>query len=168
MNMEIKGKPSFAFCEFTLSPGNSLICESGAMTSMSAGLDISARLNGGFFSALGRKLLGGESMFISEYLNNTGEDKHLTISQCLPGDICLWELINGPLCLQPGAFIASTGGVKLGLGWAGLASFVGREGLFKLKVGGEGVVTRLEGKGTYYMQTRSMGALAGWLNPKIV
>jgi uncharacterized protein (TIGR00266 family) len=44
------------------------------------------------------------------------------------------------MCLQPGAYIASTPGIKLGLRWAGLASAIGREGLFKLLVSGTGTV----------------------------
>jgi uncharacterized protein (TIGR00266 family) len=129
-------------------------------------------------------------------------------------------LDGGSFCFQPGAYIASTPDTILGLGWAGIASMVGREGLFRLSVqgqgsvwfgaygalvekeldgecivdtghlvayeptinlhmqlaggifsslfSGEGLVTRLEGKGKYYLQTRSISGLAGWLNPKIV
>ncbi|ERT06932.1 hypothetical protein M595_3082 [Lyngbya aestuarii BL J] len=41
---------------------------------------------------------------------------------------------------EPGAYIASSKAVKLGVGWAGLASWFAREGLFKLKVTGPGLV----------------------------
>src|SRR5690606_31257740 len=120
--------------------------------------------------------------------------------------------------LQPGAYIASTNGVTLGLSWAGFVSWIAREGLFRLKVsgkgdvfygaygalvekhidgeyivdtahlvsydptiklklqlaggifsslfGGEGLVTRVEGKGNIVIQSRSISGLASWLNPK--
>jgi uncharacterized protein (TIGR00266 family) len=123
------------------------------------------------------------------------------------------------LCLQPGAYIASTPEVKLGLGWAGFVSGIGREGFFRLQVsgpgtlwygafggleekqvegeyivdtghlvaypphmklklqmagglvsslmGGEGLVTRVEGYGKIILQSRSLSGLAGWINPKL-
>jgi uncharacterized protein (TIGR00266 family) len=128
--------------------------------------------------------------------------------------------LNGnSFCLQPGAFLACTPEVKIGLRWAGFTSLIAREGLFKLEVsgtgkvwygaygellereidgehivdsghlvgyepqmqlklqlaggifsslfGGEGLVTRVEGKGKIIIQTRSLTGLAGWLNPKL-
>jgi uncharacterized protein (TIGR00266 family) len=118
--------------------------------------------------------------------------------------------------LQGGAYVASTPGVKLGVKWAGIASFIGGEGLFKLQVsgtgkvlfgaygaliekeidgeyivdsshlvgytpdmklkmqlsggilssffGGEGLVTRVEGKGKIIIQSRSVSGLTKWLN----
>ena len=44
------------------------------------------------------------------------------------------------LCFQPGAYIASTPDVKLGVGWAGFSSWFAGEGLFKLKIKGKGTV----------------------------
>ena len=134
-----------------------------------------------------------------------------------PGDIRQLTLDGDAFCLQPGAFIACTPGIRLGTKWAGFASMIGREGLFKLQVsgtgtlwygafgalieqeidgqyivdtghlvgyepqmklkvqlaggifssffGGEGLVTRIEGKGKIILQTRSLGGLASWLNP---
>ena len=40
--------------------------------------------------------------------------------------------------MQPGAYLASTDGVNLGIKWAGLVSFIAREGLFKLVASGTG------------------------------
>jgi len=49
--------------------------------------------------------------------------------------------LNGDsFCLQPGAFLACTEGVKVGLKWAGFVSFIAREGLFKTVVSGTGEV----------------------------
>jgi uncharacterized protein (TIGR00266 family) len=42
--------------------------------------------------------------------------------------------------LQSGAYIAHTPGVKMGVRWAGFSSFFGGEGLFKLKLSGQGKV----------------------------
>jgi uncharacterized protein (TIGR00266 family) len=125
------------------------------------------------------------------------------------------EGTNG-VFMQPGSYIASEPGVKLSLSWAGFASWIGGEGLFRLKAGGtgrvwfggyggifereidgpfivdtghllayepslnmsvalpggifssffggEGLVSRLNGKGKIYLQSRNMDGLASWTN----
>ncbi|MGA7616154.1 MAG: AIM24 family protein, partial [Thermoanaerobaculia bacterium] len=66
MKAVVKGSPSFAHIEIELAPGESVIAESDAMSSMAADLDMTAKLNGGFFSALAKRFLGGESLFVNE------------------------------------------------------------------------------------------------------
>ncbi len=51
---------------------------------MTADLDMDARLNGGFFAALAKKFLGGESLFINVFTNNGQERKRLTLTQGTP------------------------------------------------------------------------------------
>jgi uncharacterized protein (TIGR00266 family) len=219
MNTTIEGRPSFAHMHVDLDPGESIIAEADAMASMSADLDMTAKFNGGFFSGLCKKFLGGESLFVNEFKNNTDGPRRVTLVQPTPGDMGVVELNGTSLCLQTGAYIASTPGVKLGLKWAGFASFIGKEGLFKLIVsgtgtvwygaygalleravdgefivdtshlvtyepqlklkvqlaggifssffGGEGLVTRINGKGNIVIQTRSLDGLKSWLNPRL-
>ena len=219
MHTDIKGAPAFAHLAVVLAPGERLIAESGAMSSMDAGLDLKARVNGNPFAALMRKLLGGETFFLSAFDNSTNNDCQLVLAQTTPGDIREMSLNGECLYLQSGAFLASTEGIKLGLKWAGFTSFLAREGLFKIAVsgkgrvwygaygallekdidgemivdsghlvaygpgirlklrlagglfssffGGEGLVMRIVGKGRITLQTRSLGGLAGWLNPKL-
>ena len=141
MNTTIEGRPSFAHMHVDLDPGESIIGESDAMVSMSADLDMTAKFNGGFLSGLCKKFLGGESLFINVFQNNTAGPRRVTLVQPTPGDMGVIELDGSrSMCLQPGAYIASTPGVKLGLKWAGFASFIGKEGLFKLVVSGTGTV----------------------------
>jgi uncharacterized protein (TIGR00266 family) len=219
MKTSIEGRPAFAHLHVDLEPGESVIAEADAMAGMSADLDMKARLNGGFFRAIARRIFGGESLFINEFKNNTAGTCRVTLVQTTAGDMGAVELTGNSLCLQPGAYIASTPGVKLGLKWAGFASFIGREGLFKLMVsghgtvwygaygsllertvdgefivdtshlvtyepqlklkvqlaggifgsffGGEGLVTRVNGKGRIIIQTRSLEGLRSWLNPRL-
>jgi uncharacterized protein (TIGR00266 family) len=140
MKAEIVAKPVFSFVHMDLEPGESVVAESDAMASMAADLDMKAKLNGNFLSALCKKFLGGESLFVNHFTNNTDQVKRLTITQSTPGDVNCIELNDSSLCLQPGAYISSTPEVKLGLKWAGFGSFIGREGLFKLEVKGTGKV----------------------------
>lgn len=218
MKTELKGSQAFSYIEVELQPGETIISEPNAMSSMDAALDLKAKLNGGFFKGLLRKYLGGESLFINHFTNNTQQPRRMTLVQGTPGEICQRRLENDEFYLQPSAFVACTEGVKLQLVWAGFVSFIAREGLFRLKIsgsgdlfygaygallereidgeyivdtshlvayepgiklklqlaggifssffGGEGLVTRVEGKGKIIIQSRSITGLTGWLNPK--
>ena len=218
MKTQIEGGKAFSYINIDLEPGEQLIAESDAMSSMSADLDLVSKLNGGFFTGLARKYFGGETLFVNQFSNNADAERRLTIVQPTPGEIKQVTLDNNSICLQPGAFIACTGDVKLGLKWAGFVSFIAREGLFKMVAsgngtlwygafgallekeidgeyivdtshlvaydpslklklqlsgglfssffGGEGLVTRVDGKGKIVVQTRSISGLASWLNPK--
>jgi uncharacterized protein (TIGR00266 family) len=219
MQSEIQGGASFSHVHIDLDPGESVIAESGAMQSMSAAVALAAKTNGGFVSALGKRLFGGESFFVNEFTNEGRAPERVTIAQDVPGQILEMHLAAGQaICLQKGAFLAATKDVRLSTAWAGFASWVTREGLVRLKAegpgtlwfgayggiikrdvtdelkvddghlvafdpqlklsvamaggfiasmfGGEGLVSRLSGSGTVYIQTRSIKGLAGWLNPK--
>jgi uncharacterized protein (TIGR00266 family) len=140
MKADIEGKPVFSHVHVDLEPGERIVAESDAMASMDADLDMTARFNGGLFSGLCKRFLGGESLFINEFANNTDGPRQLTLTQATPGDINAVDLDNESICLQPGAYVCSTPGLKLGVTWAGIASLIGREGLFKLQVSGTGTL----------------------------
>jgi uncharacterized protein (TIGR00266 family) len=136
MQIEIRNRPSFANLLVQLARGDRIVAESDAMASMSSAISLTTRWNGGFFRALLRKVFGGESLFINEF--STSSHGELVLSQPFPGDIECLDLRGNGLYLQPGAFLACDPQVTLGLGYAGLASFLAREGLFRLKVQGAG------------------------------
>lgn len=219
MKAEIKGGSAFSYVDVDLEPGESIVAEPDAMSSMAADLDLKAEFNGGFLRGLARRFLGGESIFISRFSNNTSAPRRLTLVQPTPGEIRCRELNGEALCLQPGAFLAATPDLKIGLQWAGFTSWIAREGLFKMVVsgtgtvwyggygalleqpvdgeyivdtshliaydpgvklklqlagglfssffGGEGLVTRVSGKGKIVIQTRSLSGLSAWINPKL-
>ena len=52
MQSKIEGGPAFAYINIDLDPGETVIGESDAMSSMSADLDMEAKFNGGFFAGL--------------------------------------------------------------------------------------------------------------------
>jgi len=218
MKAAINGGPAFSYLDVDLEPGESITTESDAMSSMHADIDLTASFNGGFLRGLLKKFLGGETLFISKFTNNSDSTKRVTLVQPTPGEIKCVSLNNSSYHLQPGAFLAATDGVKLGLDWAGIVSFIAREGLFRLVVsgtgdiwygaygallekeidgeyivdtshlvaydpsinlklqlagglfssffGGEGLVTRVVGKGKIVIQTRSIPGLTSWLNSK--
>lgn len=136
MEAEVRNRPSFANIHVQLGAGDSIVAEADAMASMSSSIEMSTRFNGGPLRAVGKRFLGGESLFVNEFTARTPGE--LVITQAFPGDIECIELKGNTLFLQPGAFIACEPGVTLGMGWAGISSFVGGEGLFRLKVSGHG------------------------------
>jgi uncharacterized protein (TIGR00266 family) len=119
-----------------LAQGDRIVAESDAMASMSSSITLRTRWNGGFFAAVMRRLFGGESLFLNEFTTASRGD--LVLTQPVPGDVECIDLKGQTLYLQPGAFLACEPTVTLGLGYAGLRSFIGREGLFRLKVSGQG------------------------------
>lgn len=138
MEVEISDRPSFANLQVKLGPGEKIIAEGGAMASMSSSVEMKTRWNGGFLRAGLKKLFGGETLFVNEFTAPGGGE--IVLSQPVPGDMECLELRGNTFYLQPGAFIACEPGVSLGLGWAGFASWIGREGLFRLKLSGQGRV----------------------------
>ena len=140
MQAEVNGGPAFAYIVVDLEPNESVIAEADAMSSMSAALDMKAEFNGGFFSGLMKSFLGGESLFVNRFTNNTGEVQRVTLVQGTPGDTRQVELQDQTLCMQPGAYICNTPGLKLGVKWAGFRSGFAREGFFKLQVTGTGTL----------------------------
>ncbi|MGB7443244.1 MAG: TIGR00266 family protein [Coleofasciculaceae cyanobacterium] len=140
MKHEILYKPAFAAIFVTLEPGESITAEAGAMTSMDRQITIKTEFSGGFCSALLKKFFGGESLFVNTFSNRTQQPLNLVLTQSSIGDIMAVELGRRELYFQPGAYICHTPGVKLSVGWAGLKSWFSGEGLFKLKVSGNGLV----------------------------
>ena len=107
------------------------------MASMTGNVTLSTRFAGGFVNALLRRVFGHESLFVNEFTTREAEGE-VVLTQPLPGDIECLDLAGNTLYLQPGAFLACEPGVSLGVGWAGLASFMGKEGLFRLRASGTG------------------------------
>ncbi len=136
MQTEIRNRPSFANVWVRLATGDRIVAESDAMASMSSSITLRTRWNGSFFGALVRRIFGGETLFINEF--STATQGELVLTQPVPGDIECVDLKGQALYLQPGAFLACDPTVELGVGYAGLRSLLAREGLFRLRVSGQG------------------------------
>ncbi len=136
MESEIRNRPSFANIRIALEPGEEIIAEADAMASMSGTIKMTTQWSGGVVKGIAKRVFGGESMFVNVF--RAEQPGELVLTQPFPGDIECIDLKGTTMFLQPGAYIASDPGVKLGLGWAGIKMGIAREGLFRLKVSGEG------------------------------
>lgn len=136
MDFEIQGNPDYGEVSFRLDPGEKLLTEGGAMSRMSVGLGLKTRILGGWLPGLGRKLFGGESLFIAEYGDERGGQ--LTVSPSLPGSVLHRRLEGDSLHMTAGSFVACTPGIELKTKFGGLRYFFSGEGAFLLSCSGRG------------------------------
>ncbi|MEB3293110.1 MAG: TIGR00266 family protein [Synechococcales bacterium] len=140
MKYDIRYKPTFATLFLTLLPGEQVVAEAGAMASMDGALSMTTSLSGGLLQALLKNFLGGESLFVNTFRNNTQKPLQVVLTQSTIGDITFINLQGQEICFQPGAYIAHAGNIHTGVQWAGFSSWLAGEGLFKLKLRGNGMV----------------------------
>lgn len=140
MQSTIEGQPSFGYLNIDLDPGENIVAENDAMSSMSARMNLKAKMNGGFFAAIAKKFLGGETFFVNSFTNDTDGAERVTLTRPSPGDLREHKLDGKPLYLQKTAFLARTDGVKIVLKWAGFRSTLAKEGLFRLMATGSGTL----------------------------
>ena len=219
MQALVRHRPSFGNVAVVLSPGEELVAESGAMVSMSPSTRMATQTRGGFGTALAAKLFGGESFFVNRF-SADGAGAEVVLAASTPGDVARVDLQGQAVNLETGALLAFGPGVKVSTRFAGFRHFVAREGLFKLRVegqgpvwiggygqivereidgalivdtghvlafeptlsqtlklsggifsslfGGEGLVSKFEGRGRLWLQTRNLKGLADWANSQFV
>ena len=136
MNFTIDGNPDYGQLRVQLGPGETFIAESGAMAWMDSGIDVRARLLGGFLPALIRKVTGGESLFVGEY--TTDREGSVTFSPSRPGMVVQRTMTGGTITLTAGSFMACTPGITLRTRFGGLRSLFSGEGLFFIECSGSG------------------------------
>jgi uncharacterized protein (TIGR00266 family) len=137
MDVDIRFSPSFALAVITIPAGGEVKAEAGAMTSMSGGVEIETKVQGGLMSGLKRSVLGGESFFINTFTASQGGE--LSVSPTLPGDIVHMPLDGtAAMMVQSGSWMASDTGVEIDTKWGGAKTFFSGEGLFLLRCTGSG------------------------------
>ena len=165
MEFEIQGNPDYGEVDFRLGPGEKLLTEGGAMSRMSVGLGLATKILGGWMTGLGRKLFGGESLFIAVYGDERGGE--LTLAPSMPGSLLHRRLEGESLNLTSGAFVACTPGIDLRTRFGGIRYLFSGEGAFFLACSGSGdlffncygAVIEKEVDGTFVLDT---GHLVAW------
>jgi uncharacterized protein (TIGR00266 family) len=140
MLYKIRFRPAFATLFVTLNPDESIVTKIDSLISMDAGIKVKTKLAGNPISAVLRRFLGKQSLLVNVYTNHSDQPQSLVLSQQMLGDIERIDLTKGGICVQPGAYLAHTAEVNMGLAWAGFRSWFAGEGLFKLKFTGKGRV----------------------------
>jgi uncharacterized protein (TIGR00266 family) len=142
------------FVEVELDPGEAAIGEAGSLMYMDAGIEMdtvfgdgsSSSGGSGLFGKLlgaGKRLVTGESLFTTVYLNRASGKQRVAFAAPYPGKILAMDLrqLGGTLICQKDAFLAAAKGVALGIAFQRKLSvgFFGGEGFIMQKLDGDGL-----------------------------
>jgi uncharacterized protein (TIGR00266 family) len=112
--------------------------EAGAMVSMSGGIQIETRAEGGVLKSLGRAVLGGESFF-QNFFVAPAQGGEVTLAPELPGDIAVIEMNGNKLMVQAGSYMASETGIEL-TAKLSVKALMAAEGISILEATGNGTL----------------------------
>ncbi|HEY0968727.1 MAG TPA: TIGR00266 family protein [Opitutaceae bacterium] len=139
------------FVEIELDPGEATVAEAGGMMYMEDGIAMEtifgdgSQKSSGFVGALlgaGKRLLTGESLFMTVFQNQGGGKRKVAFGAPYPGKILPMSLreLGGELIAQKDSFLCAAKGVSIGIAFQRRLG----AGLF----GGEGfIMQRLQGDG---------------------
>ncbi len=143
------------YVEVELDPQEATVAEAGGMMYMEDGIEMEtifgdgSQKQGGVLGALmgaGKRLLTGESLFMTVFLNRSGQKRKVAFGAPYPGKIIAIPLadIGGELIAQKDSFLAAAKGVSIGIAFQRKLGV----GLF----GGEGfIMQRLQGDGWVFV-----------------
>ena len=140
------------YVEVTLDPGETVIAEAGGMMYMTAGVqmqtvfgDPSAQNQGimGKLMGAGKRLLTGESLFMTTFTATGGGRQTVAFAAPYPGKIIPMHLdqIGGELICQKDSFLCAAKGVQVGIAFQkkiGVGLF-GGEGFIMQRLTGDGI-----------------------------
>lgn len=126
------------------SPGESVYTQSGGMTWMSDGIQMSTNTHGGFMKGLSR-MLAGESLFMATYTAQR-PDSTIAFASTVAGQIYVLDVTQtGGMICQKGAFLCAQQSVSLDITFTKKFS----AGLF----GGEGFILQdIHGNGLAFLE----------------
>ena len=143
------------FVEVELDPGESAVAEAGSMMYMTQGINMetvfgdgSSQRTGvmGALLGAGKRLITGESLFMTVFTNQGGGKQQVAFAAPYPGKILAMDLktLGGQLICQKDSFLCAAKGVSIGIAFQRRIGV----GLF----GGEGfIMQRLEGDGLSFV-----------------
>jgi uncharacterized protein (TIGR00266 family) len=150
------------FVEVELDPGESVVAEAGALMYMSAGIQMETIFGDGsgqgqakgLMGALlgaGKRILTGESLFMTVFTAQGGRRERVAFAAPYPGRILAMDLkkLGGELICQKDSFLCAAKGISIGIAFQKKIGV----GLF----GGEGfIMQRLQGDGWAFVHAGGM------------
>lgn len=131
--------------EIELDPGEGVRAEAGAMLYMSDGIEMQTGTGGGLFQGF-KRMLSGESFFITTFLHNGRGKGQVAFSAPYPGKIIPLEMaeLGGEFLCQKDSFLCAARGIEIDVAFTRRLG----AGLF----GGEGfILQRLTGAGRAFL-----------------
>jgi uncharacterized protein (TIGR00266 family) len=139
------------YVEIELDPGEAALAEAGGLMYMEDGVGMEtifgdgSRPSSGFLDALvgaGKRLLTGESLFMTAFMNQGQGKKRLAFAAPYPGKIIPVHLasVGGELIAQKDSFLCAAKGVSLGIAFQKRlgVGFFGGEGFIMQRLQGDG------------------------------
>jgi uncharacterized protein (TIGR00266 family) len=125
----------------TLGAGDEVRAEAGAMTFMTDGVEMDARMDGGLLGGLKRRFLAGESLFLT-YFKSRVASARVAFSGPYPGKIIRFPLQNASVLCQRDSFLCAAGTIEINIAFTKRlgAGFFGGEGFILQKLEGTGEV----------------------------
>jgi uncharacterized protein (TIGR00266 family) len=159
------------FVEIELDPQEAVVAEAGGMMFMDDGIAMEtvfgdgAQRSGGIMGSLlgaGKRLLTGESLFMTVFQNQAAGKKRLAFGAPYPGKIIPVNLrhLGGEFIAQKDSFLCAAKGVSIGIAFQKRlgAGLFGGEGFIMQRLTGDGWVFVHAG-GTLYERTLGPGEL---------
>jgi len=138
--------------EVELDPGEKVVAEAGSMNYMEDGITYEAKMgdgsnpNEGLMGKLlnvGKRVLTGESIFITHFTNNGTGKKRVAFAAPYPGKIIAVDMkdVGGELICQKDAFLAAALGTEISIAFNKRlgTGFFGGEGFILQKLRGDGM-----------------------------
>lgn len=136
--------------EIILDPGETVIAEAGAMNYMTEGIRFEARMGDGSSNGLlgklwgaGKRMLTGESLFMTHFTNEGQGKQRVGFAAPYPGTVVPVDLaqVGGQLVCQKDAFLCAAHGTRIGIAFNKRlgAGFFGGEGFILQKLEGDGL-----------------------------
>src|SRR5881394_832633 len=157
------------FVEVELDPMEAAVAEAGGMMYMDDGIEMEtifgdgSQQNSGFLGSLmsaGKRLVTGESLFMTVFQNRGQGKKHVAFGAPYPGKIIPVHLseLGGELLAQKDAFLCAAKGVSLGVAFTKRfgAGFFGGEGFILERLTGDGLAF-INAGGTIYQRDLAPG-----------
>ncbi|MBL1218061.1 MAG: TIGR00266 family protein [Planctomycetes bacterium] len=134
----------------TLDPGEACVAEAGAMMFMEEGIAMATQMSmkdqGGMFGKIfeaGKRLIAGESFFITMFGNNASVRRCVAFASAYPGHIVPLELSEhgGSILCQKEAFLCAARGTDVDIAFSKRlgAGFFGGEGFILQRINGDGL-----------------------------
>mgnify|MGYP001399073843 CR=1 FL=1 len=135
-----------------LDPGETVIAEAGAMNYMEQDIQFEARMGDGsqaeagimgkLFSA-GKRVLTGESLFMTHFTNQGGAKRHVAFAAPYPGKIVPLDMakLGGQIVCQKDSFLCAAFGTQLDIAFQRKlgTGFFGGEGFILQRLQGDGM-----------------------------
>jgi len=141
MKYEIKYRPSYSMLVVNLEQGEKITAESGSMTYIDPNVEVHTRKREkSLLGSIGLSIFGRQSFWVNDYIAPQATGEVAFVSAPI-GDIETLEIKpNQGYVIQKSAYIASAGNVDLDVKWEGFTKGLFGQGLFMIKVTGEGTL----------------------------